>query len=51
MERFIYINGAFFDRMSNTPEEIARSLKATILKVVPFDHSICGASEKVYLTR
>ena len=49
MERFIYLNGEFFDRVSNTAEEMARSLKATILKVEPFNHPICGPSENVYL--
>ncbi len=49
MERFVYLNGVFFDRVSNTAEELACSLNAWIARVEPFEDVICGPSERVYL--
>lgn len=51
MERFIYLNNQFIDRVSNTAEEMAKSLKAEIERIEPFNDAICGESEKVYLIR
>jgi hypothetical protein len=49
MERFVYLNGQFFDRVSNTAEEMVKSLKAEIERIEPFNDAICGESEKIYL--
>ncbi len=49
MERFVYLDGDSFDRVSNTAEEMARSLHAWIARVEPFNDPICGPSERVYL--
>ena len=51
MERFVYLNGKFLDRVSNTAEEMAKSLNAEIERIEPFNDAICGESEKVYLIR
>jgi hypothetical protein len=51
MERYIYLDGEFFDRVNNTAEEMADSLGARIEKVEPYDCPMCGDSEKVYLTK
>jgi hypothetical protein len=49
MERYVYVNGVFFDRVSNTAEEMAKSLDKKIDQVIPYNCAICGPSEKVYL--
>jgi hypothetical protein len=49
MERYVYVNGVFFDRVSNTAEEMAKSLGKKIDRVIPYNCAICGPSEKVYL--
>ena len=49
MERFIYVDGMFFDRVSNTASEMARSLNAMIESVRLFKDPICGLSEEVKL--
>ena len=49
MERFVYLDGEFFDRVSNTAGEMARSLDTDILSIEQFKDSICGLSEKVFL--
>lgn len=51
MERFVYLNGSFFDRVSNTAEEMARSLGAKIEKVVPRHSITMGDCEDVYLVK
>lgn len=50
MERFIYIDGVFVDSVSNTPQEIARSLGCKMLYEEKFIDPIYGLSERVYLT-
>ena len=49
MERWVYLDGKFLDRMSNTPEQIATSPGAEIVSVSTFTDRICGKSERVYL--
>lgn len=49
MERYIYVNGQFWDRVSNTAEEVARDCGAIVERVEPYNCSICGKCENVYL--
>jgi len=49
MERHIYVNGQFWDRVSNTAEEVARSCGAVIEKVEPYHSVVLGECENVYL--
>jgi len=49
MERYIYVNGQFWDRVSNTAEEVARSCGAVIEKVEPYHSVVLGECENVYL--
>ena len=49
MERFVYLNGEFFDRVSNTAEEMAKSLNAEVIEIISYQDVICGLSENVYL--
>ena len=51
MERFVYLNGNFFDRVSNTAEEMARSLGAKTEKVVPRHSVAVGDREDVFLVK
>jgi hypothetical protein len=51
MERFVYLDGSFFDRVSNTAEEMAHSLNAVVESVEPYHSAVCGQSENVYLRR
>jgi hypothetical protein len=43
MERYIYFDGQFFDRVSNTAAQMARSLDAEIVTVKRFK-TACGLS-------
>lgn len=49
MERFVYLDGSFFDRVSNTAEEMAHSLNATVEAIEPRLSAVCGLCEDVYL--
>jgi len=49
MERFVYLNGEFFDRVSNTADEMARSLGATVEAIKPRISETCGPCADVYL--
>lgn len=51
MERYVYLNNKFFDRVCNTAEEMARSLKAEIVSVKPYNCPMCGQSEIVHLRK
>ena len=44
METFAYIDGQFWDRVSNTPEEVAQSLGARVVSQEEFVHGVCGPS-------
>lgn len=50
METFVYLNGKFWDRVSNTPEEMAKSLGAELVSQEEFDHEICGRSIRCQLS-
>lgn len=49
MERYVYVNSIFFDRVSNTAEQMAKSLDKKIDRIIPHNCAICGPSENVYL--
>jgi hypothetical protein len=49
MECFVYIDGRFWDRVSNTPAEIAKSLHAEVVSQEEFDHEVCGPSVRCEL--
>lgn len=48
-ERYVYLDGEFLDRVSNTAQEMAQSVTAEIVSVERFEHNITGMSEKVML--
>jgi hypothetical protein len=51
VEKFVYLNGKFWDRVSTKPEQVARSLDAKIVSVSRFIHPVCGTSWKVELSK
>lgn len=55
METYIYLNGQFVDRVSNTPRRVVRSLKAQGFAVVRWHvrrvrDRICGDSNELRIT-
>ena len=48
-DRYYYLNGKFYDRMSNSPKEVALALDAKIVRIEPYEDPIIGPTENVYL--
>lgn len=48
-EKFVYLDGKFWDRTSSKPEQCAKSLGAEIVAVKRFTDPVCGTSWKVEL--
>ena len=49
MERYIYLDGKFVDRVSDSPKKIAKCFGCEIDRVEKFEDAVCGKSERVYL--
>lgn len=51
-EKFIYVDGTFHDRVSDTPDSIVEFMGAgyRLINANPFVHSICGMSLKLEFT-
>ncbi len=50
MEVFIYINGKFIDRVSNSIDEILKAHpRALVKEIKDVKHEICGPSKELYL--
>lgn len=48
-DRYYYLNGKFFDRMSTSPRMVALALDAKIVRIEPYKDPIIGPTEYVYL--
>ena len=49
MERLVYLNGEWWDRVSNTPDEVAKELGAEIEYTKILDDTLLGTFEEVSL--